>query len=78
MMVMPTPLMEELYELLLTTEQTIIDNLKPGVQLSAAYVAGLNHFRQKKPDFLQYFVKSSFGYVQIICYSIYVLVCLVL
>lgn len=63
MMVMPTPLMEELYELLLTTEQTIIDNLKPGVQLSAAYVAGLNHFRQKKPDFLQYFVKSSFGFV---------------
>ncbi|KAL3090098.1 hypothetical protein niasHS_006550 [Heterodera schachtii] len=62
MMVMPTPLMEELYELLLTTETTVIEALKPGTSMSAAYEAGIRHFRSKKPDFLQYLVKN-FGFV---------------
>ena len=66
MMVMPTHLMEELYETLLTTEQTIIDNLKPGKLISKAYEAGLQHFKSAKPDFLEYFIKTSFGSVTIL------------
>ncbi|KAI3413953.1 hypothetical protein GPALN_011424 [Globodera pallida] len=62
LMVMPTPLMEELYELLLTTETAVVEALKPGAPMSAAYEAGIQHFRDKKPDFLQYLVKN-FGFV---------------
>lgn len=60
-MVMPTPLMEELYETLLTTELAIIEALKPGAQISDAYEIGLNHFKKEKPDYVQYLTKTSFG-----------------
>jgi len=63
MLVMPTPLVEELYEILLTTEQAIIDTLKPGKLISNAYESGLQHFKSKKPDYLQYLLKTSFGFV---------------
>jgi hypothetical protein len=63
MMMMPTPLMEQLYELLLSTEQVIIDNLKPGKRICDAYTAGLDHFKAEMPDFIQYLVKSRFGYL---------------
>ena len=62
LMVMPTPLMEELYELLLTTEAAVIEALKPGTPISAAYEAGIKHFKERKPDYVQYLVKS-FGFV---------------
>nr|CAD2182432.1 unnamed protein product [Meloidogyne enterolobii] len=62
LMVMPTELMEQLYELLLTTEAAIIDALKPGRPISEAYEAGINHFKEQKPDYLQYLVKN-FGFV---------------
>jgi nucleosome binding factor SPN SPT16 subunit len=62
---MPTQLMEELYELLLTTEQTVIEALKPDKPISAAYEAGIKHFRSHKPDYLQYLVKN-FGLVRTI------------
>jgi hypothetical protein len=62
-MVMPTPLVEQLYELLLSTEQVILDNLKPGTPICEAYRAGLDHFKGKKPDYAQYLVKSNFGYL---------------
>ena len=58
---MPTELMEQLYELLLTTEAAIIDALKPGRLISEAYEAGINHFKEQKPDYLQYLVKN-FGF----------------
>lgn len=61
-MVMPTPLMEELYELLLTTETAVIEALKPGAHISEAYEAGIKHFRDKRPEYLQYLVKN-FGLV---------------
>lgn len=61
-MVMPTQLMEQLYELLLTTEAVIIEALKPGQPISAAYEAGINHFKEQKPDYLQYLVKN-FGFI---------------
>ncbi|KAH7727557.1 FACT complex subunit SPT16 [Aphelenchoides avenae] len=62
-MVQPTELMEELYELLLTTQAAIVDALKPGKLISDAYKAGLEHFRTAKPDYEDYFVKSNFGFV---------------
>lgn len=62
-MVMPTPLMEELYEVLLTTELEIIATLKTGIPICEAFEKGLNHFKKQKPDYVQYLIKSSFGYV---------------
>ena len=61
-MVMPTQEMEELYELLLTTEAAVIEALKPGRPISAAYEAGTKHFGERKPEFAQYLVKN-FGYI---------------
>lgn len=70
-MVMPTPLMEELYEALLTTELSVIEALKPGRQLSEAFEKGMKEFKEKKPDYAQYLVKSSFGYV---FYALFVII----
>ncbi|KAI1722500.1 FACT complex subunit (SPT16/CDC68) domain-containing protein [Ditylenchus destructor] len=62
-MVMPTPLMEELYELVLTTELAVIEALKPGSRICDAYEAGLKHFTEKKKDYVKYLQPTSFGFV---------------
>jgi nucleosome binding factor SPN SPT16 subunit len=61
LMVQPTSLVEELYELCLTTQAAIVNALKPGNTIASAYEAGINHFKEAKPDYLPYLVKNGFG-----------------
>lgn len=60
-MVVPTPFMQEAYELLLATQTAIINALKPGTKLCDVYSAGLRHFEAENSDFSPYLIKTSFG-----------------
>jgi len=61
LLVTPTKLMEEMYDILLNTELAIIEALKPGKNICEAYEAGLQYFNEKKPEYDKYLAKNSFG-----------------
>jgi nucleosome binding factor SPN SPT16 subunit len=63
MMVEPTKEMEEVYEFLLSLENVLLDNLKPGRRVCDAYNAAVGHVKEKNNDWYQYITSTNFGLV---------------
>jgi nucleosome binding factor SPN SPT16 subunit len=61
MMVEPSKELEEVYELLLSVEQILLENLKPDTRICDSYKLAIDHVKENKPEMLQYFVKANLG-----------------
>jgi nucleosome binding factor SPN SPT16 subunit len=61
MMVEPSKDMEEVYELLLSLENFLLEKLKPGKEICDVYKAAMEFLKEKKPDFMKYVVTANFG-----------------
>jgi nucleosome binding factor SPN SPT16 subunit len=61
MMVEPSKKMEEVYDLLLTLENFLLEKLKPGVLICDVYRAAIDCLKEKNPDLVQYIITANFG-----------------
>ncbi|KAI6244064.1 FACT complex subunit [Aphelenchoides fujianensis] len=62
MMVEPTSEMEEIYELILSAQNVLLEHMKPNTRICDSYRATLDFIKEKKPELVQYLVKSNFGF----------------